>query len=110
MTREEAIKHCLNSLANKKIEGTDIPANQLVGMLEALGLLKFEEAEKKKISLFEITANNVYWPAANLYQPDAKNLIKFNAKYGVVRLEEWPEGLVLWVDGKIVYKSWSPGS
>ncbi len=26
-------------------------------------------------------------------------------KYGTIKLEEWPEGLVLWVGGKIVYKS-----
>lgn len=25
---------------------------------------------------------------------------------GIVRLARWPEGLVLWVGGKIVWKSW----
>lgn len=25
---------------------------------------------------------------------------------GVIRLEEWPEGIVLWVGGEIRYKSW----
>lgn len=29
-------------------------------------------------------------------------------KYGVIRIEEWPEGLVLWVGGVIVWKSFKP--
>lgn len=29
-------------------------------------------------------------------------------KYGVVRIEEWPEGLVLWVGGVIVWRSFKP--
>ena len=28
-------------------------------------------------------------------------------KYGVIRIEEWPEGLVLWVGGQIRWKSWT---
>ncbi len=32
--------------------------------------------------------------------------IEIGNKYGTCRLEEWPEGLVLWVGGEIVYKSW----
>lgn len=27
-------------------------------------------------------------------------------EFGVIRMEEWPEGLVLWVDGQIRWKSW----
>lgn len=27
-------------------------------------------------------------------------------KHGVVRIEEWPEGLVLWVGGEIAWKQW----
>ncbi len=26
--------------------------------------------------------------------------------YGIVRIQRWPEGLIIWVGGKIVYKSW----
>lgn len=29
-----------------------------------------------------------------------------NAEYGTIRLEEWPEGLVLWVAGHSVWRSW----
>lgn len=29
-----------------------------------------------------------------------------NALFGIIRVELWPEGLVLWVGGTIVYKSW----
>jgi hypothetical protein len=28
------------------------------------------------------------------------------ADLGVIRLEEWPEGIVLWIGGEIKYKSW----
>jgi hypothetical protein len=31
---------------------------------------------------------------------------KFRDEFGVVRLEEWPEGLVLWVGGQIRWRSW----
>jgi hypothetical protein len=31
--------------------------------------------------------------------------LTLNDKWGVVRLEEWPEGLVLWVGGKIRWQS-----
>jgi hypothetical protein len=27
-------------------------------------------------------------------------------EYGTIRVEEWPEGLVLWVDGQIRWRSW----
>ncbi len=31
---------------------------------------------------------------------------KFTETLGTVRLEQWPEGLVFWVGGEIVWKSW----
>lgn len=31
---------------------------------------------------------------------------KWFDQYGTVRIEEWPEGLVIWVGGEIVYRSW----
>lgn len=30
----------------------------------------------------------------------------FQHAFGTVRLEEWPEGLVLWVGGQIRWRSW----
>lgn len=30
------------------------------------------------------------------------------ANHGVVRLEQWPEGLALWLRDHIVWKSWEP--
>ncbi len=30
----------------------------------------------------------------------------FADEFGTVRLEEWPEGLVLWVGGEIRWRSW----
>lgn len=91
MTREEAIK-IMDSTSS-------FSGAAWITRLEALGLLKFEEKINK---LFEITESNVLWPAADLYQ---KGLKEFNTKYGTIRLEEWPEGLVLWVGGQIVWKS-----
>lgn len=29
-------------------------------------------------------------------------------KHGVIGVEQWPEGLVLWVGGTIVWREWSP--
>lgn len=29
-------------------------------------------------------------------------------KFGVIRLEMWPEGLVLWVGGQLAWRSWIP--
>jgi len=31
-------------------------------------------------------------------------------KHGTVRVEEWPEGLVLWVGGEIAWRQWRPQS
>lgn len=44
MTREEALKKCLNILEGKpiRVRSGDIPINQLLNMLEALELIKFE--------------------------------------------------------------------
>lgn len=32
---------------------------------------------------------------------------EFYDEYGTIRLEEWPEGLILWVNGMIRWKSWA---
>lgn len=45
--------------------------------------------EKEIITLFETSSNSEY-----------------QYKYGTIRIEEWNEGLVLWVGGEIRYKSW----
>lgn len=49
MTREEAIKKCANTFNMKKMELGDIPITQLLDMLEALGLIKFDERLPKDI-------------------------------------------------------------
>jgi phage I-like protein len=46
MNKKEAIRKCMNTLAGKKIELGDIPVRQLVEMLEALGLIKFEDEKE----------------------------------------------------------------
>lgn len=92
MTREEAIK---------KLDATVFGYNSEAGkkwieFFEVLGLLKFDE-EKKISSLFEFKDRNCKW---------TENYDKVDEKYGTIRLEEWPEGLVLWVGGEIRWKSW----
>lgn len=61
--------------------GIPLGMGNIVTALEALGLLKLEEKNKVYI---ETT----------------------NDKQGTIRLEQWSKGLVLWVDGEIVYRSW----
>ncbi len=36
-----------------------------------------------------------------LYQTE-----ELRSEFGVIRLEEWPEGVVLWVGGQIRWRSW----
>jgi len=58
----------------------------LVQALEALGLIEFEH-ESEVVELYV---------GFNPYKGE-----------GVVRLERWPEGIVLWVSGQIKWRSWS---
>jgi len=40
--------------------------------------------------------------------PELETLLKTETpRFGVVRVARWPEGLVLWVGGEIVWKSWT---
>jgi len=32
----------------------------------------------------------------------------YQDRLGIVRIEEWPEGLVLWCGGEIMWRSWGP--
>lgn len=57
--------------------------NTIVTALHNLGLLKFDEP-KEVVRLCSYEDN----------------------KLGMVKVELWPEGLVLWVGGEIVWKSW----
>lgn len=83
MTREEAYNKCKNIS----------DAVTFISILEALGLIKFEK-KKESVNLVELRSGNITHDC------------DYKGQYGVIRLEEWPEGLVLWVGGKIVYKSW----
>lgn len=92
MTREEAIK-ILDAAkwADSK---------RFIITLEKLGLLRFDEENGGVKVIFE----------SNEFRFDLPNgfVSELNGKYGVIRLEEWPEGLVLWVGGEIKWKSWEP--
>lgn len=76
MTREEA---------NKKLQasGHTQYSYPFINALEVLGLLKFEEPKHHSIA----------------------HVLRYKS-YGDIVIEEWLEGLVLWVGGKIVWKSW----
>ncbi len=79
MTREDAVK--MFNQATTIVEG-----------LEKLGLIKFDEPKKEVKHCISIDINQ----------------FKPNMDIGVAKLELWPEGLVLWVGGEIVWKSWEP--
>ncbi len=67
--------------AEKLVEGKD-----LIECLEALGLIKFE-----KDNYGEKIINCCYYRHRN---------------YGIIKVEEWRQGLVLMVADRIVWKSW----
>lgn len=87
MTREDA-RQKINAVFNRHNSpgAVFINADKCLELYEALGLLKFEEEKAE-----ELFVTN-----------------EFNRKLGTIRLEHWPEGLVLWVGGEIVYRSWKP--
>lgn len=80
MTREEALNKLKDVHSTFSSDNTD-----LLNKLEALGLIKFEEVTKRTVEL---------------------NKDNFFGDYGLIRIETWPEGLVVWVDGEIIYRSW----
>lgn len=89
MSIEKALK-IINDLdaRNKPVNSKEV--NWLwLKRLEALGLIKFDESKTEVKHCISF----------NLDQFDNKEL-------GAVKLEMWTEGLVLWVGGNIVWKSW----
>lgn len=90
MTREEAIK-IMKATGASGAEGW-------IAAFEALGLIKFEE-EKKINDIFHTYDGNFNWCNPVILQ-------RVSDQHGAIRLEEWPEGLVLWVGGEIRWWSW----
>lgn len=91
MTREEAIK-IMKATGASGAEGW-------IAAFEALELIKFEE-EKKINTVFQITNDG------NFNWADPIILKRVSKQHGAIRLEEWPEGLVLWIGGEIHWRSW----
>lgn len=77
MTREEAIEKV------SAIVGRPLGRGNVVDALEALGLIKFDEPKALR----------------KLCSAEQQDTFNF-------RIEEWPEGYVLWSDGIVVWKSW----
>lgn len=84
MTREEA----LAKLPLERWYGEDGKRGYLLDSLEKLGLLKFDEPKKEVKHCISFQT------------------VQFGNDIGIVKLEMWPEGLVLWVGGEIKWKSW----
>lgn len=73
--------------------------NDIIKQLEKSGLLKFDEPKKEQIrKIFELDNERIDLP--NGYVKGVAD------RYGIIRLEQCPEGLVLWVGGEIKWKSW----
>lgn len=80
--KQMKIKPVTREEAISRCHGISHPET-LVQALEALGLIEFKPKQEIKMMLHKQTV-----------------------EYGTIRVEEWPEGLVVWVGGSIVYKSW----
>ncbi len=91
MTREEA-KAKLNEISKKHGFDRTISAEATLDIYELFGFIKFDEQKSTNDGILD-------WCGSEL----AKEIGK---KWGTVRISQWPEGLVLWVGGKIVWKSW----
>lgn len=92
MTREQALEKCKN-------------LNNWPDILEALGVIEFEKKSEVR-NIFELKESELgtvitsYIYDSNIAGREILNI------FGAVRVELWPEGLVLWVGGQIVWKSW----
>jgi len=96
MTREEA----LNKLKTIK---TPLSVENIVDILEEVGVLEFEEEKEEVVTIFKINndgTSSYIWGDENRYGK------QIGAQYGGLIFELWPEGLVLWVGGEIKWKSW----
>lgn len=127
MTREKALKEIQGHLGCPYDH-----AHSMLKMFEALGLIKFDEVDTLHSS---DKGKYIFFPNPDKHkdnvgvlQSDAVETMKkygfkvdisklpsielnrdnFFGDYGLIRLERWPEGLVIWVGGEIVYKSWKP--
>lgn len=87
MTRDELRKIC----SKHGISTAIIP------VLEELGLIKLDP-DNEITGLFKISTDDKTF--------NSKVMNEINNKYGTIKLELWPEGLVLWVGGKIRWESW----
>jgi hypothetical protein len=117
MTRKEAISKC-HGIAYPEV---------FVQALEALGVIKTKEEEAKSRTYEQgfrdgMKLKNGVESTFAFMGYTMEKLIKIIKEYeerqptklfehesvdgGAIRLETWPEGLVLWVNGKIKYKYW----
>lgn len=97
MTREEA----LAKLPLERWYGEDGKRGYLLDSLEKLGLLKFDEP-KEVVNIFKVNNDG----SSSRIWGDNKWGKQIGETYGTIKLELWPEGLVLWVGGEIRWKSW----
>lgn len=88
MTRKEAIQKLTDMTYRSHEEKRwqiEARAEVFVRNCEVIGIVKFKTDTSEVQPLFKCT----------------------HEIFGVVRVEEWPEGLVVWVGGEIRWKSWS---
>lgn len=94
MNKEEAIKKTI-AIAEAVGVSQYLNTNNVVFLLETLKMLGVIDLVEPEKTEEQPRASSIH---ANLLYSAATD-------QGFVRLEMWPEGLVLWVDGKIVYQS-----
>jgi len=80
------IKDMTRRQAAEKLHGIVHPET-LVQALEVLGVIKFEQPEPKR--QIELVSHST----------------RFQDTFGTIKVELWPDGLVLWVGGQIRWKN-----
>lgn len=67
---------------------------------------------KKLAALLGIPyARSIYWPSTDItFTMPKETLYELSIAYAdgdqSLRVEQWPEGHVVWANGKIIFKSW----
>ncbi len=108
MTCREARKFEEFKLKEKQMINSEMTKAQAIELLDKeLWDYGGSTLAKKWVEIWERLGVIKFKPEPEIYTIFSKDqVVTTRDAYGTIGIEEWPEGLVLWVGGRIVYKSW----